>query len=336
MPGNEARGHLGALREERRLGAEPGVRDGDELRVAADGDGRQHQGHAVDQQRLGDAPHQALAQPEQVQVAVEVAREADERAAVVVAIAVVHAIEAGLDRVLHRPRQQHQHHRRQKRDDRVGLVRLGREPVAGDAENDRVDRGDGGHRGRVDEAALDDDFDVHQPVADDGRGKGERHQPEQYCGELESRRGREPEREGKRVAEHEGQRAQPGAPDNPPQLPPRRDRPHAVERARHDHQAADQAEREVEKLGGVDERDDARQDVAASVAAKNRRDLGGAEEQRRQVDERQKRCDRARCAPNCRAAQGTRARSGRRAAAAAASPPRRPSRRPSRGSRAGR
>ena len=43
--------------------------------------------------------------------------------------------------------------------------------------DDRIDRGDGRHGGRVNETALDDDLDVHQPVADDRRGKRERHQP---------------------------------------------------------------------------------------------------------------------------------------------------------------
>ena len=100
-------------------------------------------------------------------------------------------------------------------------------------------------------------------------------------------RRREPERERQRVPEHERQRAEPGAPDNPAQLPPRRHRPHARERARHDHQPADEAQREIEKLGAVDEIENARQDIAASVAAKDRRDLGGAEQQRRQVDQRQ-------------------------------------------------
>ena len=122
MAGDEPRGDLGSLGQERRLAAEAGVRDRDELRVAARGDGRQHQRHPVDQERLGDATHEPFAQPEEIQIAVEVSREADERAAVVVAIAVVHAIESGLDRVLDRPRQQDQHHRRQKRDDRIGVV----------------------------------------------------------------------------------------------------------------------------------------------------------------------------------------------------------------------
>ena len=122
VAGDEAGRDLRPFREHRRLAAEPRVRDRDELRVPTRGDRRQHQRHPFDEQRLGDAAHEALAQAEQIEIAVEVAREADERAAVVVAVAVVDAVEAGLNRVLDRTRQQHQHHRRQKRDDRVRVV----------------------------------------------------------------------------------------------------------------------------------------------------------------------------------------------------------------------
>ena len=49
---------------------------------------RQHQRHAIDDERLDDAVHEPLAEAQQVEVAVQVAREADERAPVVVAVAV--------------------------------------------------------------------------------------------------------------------------------------------------------------------------------------------------------------------------------------------------------
>ncbi len=134
MSGNEPCGDLRASSQHRRFAAEAGVRDGDELRIASCRHRRQHQRHPVDEQRFHDAAHQALAQPEKIEIAVEVAREADERPAIVVAIAVVDAVEAGLNRVLHRPREQHQHHRRQERNDRVRIVGPGGEPTAGDFE----------------------------------------------------------------------------------------------------------------------------------------------------------------------------------------------------------
>ena len=136
----------------------------------------------------------------------------------------------------------------------VSLWRAGGEPAAGDLEDDRVNGRDRRDRRRVDQPALDDDLDVHQAVADDGRRERERHEAEQHGRQLEARRRREAERERQRVAEHERQRAEPGAPDDPAQLPARRDRAHARERARHDHQSADEAEREIEQLGALDER----------------------------------------------------------------------------------
>ena len=95
-PTSDARGSAGGC------AAEPDVRDRHELPVAPGRDRRQQQRHAIDDERLHDAVDEPLAQAEQIEVAVQIAREADERAAVVVAIAVVHAVEAGLDRVLHR------------------------------------------------------------------------------------------------------------------------------------------------------------------------------------------------------------------------------------------
>ena len=53
------------------------------------------------------------------------------------------------------------------------------ERVARQLEQDGVDGGDRGQRRRVDQRALDDHLDVHQPVADDGRGEGQRHEAEQ-------------------------------------------------------------------------------------------------------------------------------------------------------------
>ena len=82
----------------------------------------EHEGHAVHEQRLGDAVDQALAQAQQIEIAVEVAREADERAAIVVAIAVVDAVKRRLDGVFHGARQQDDDERGQQRDDRVPLV----------------------------------------------------------------------------------------------------------------------------------------------------------------------------------------------------------------------
>ncbi len=61
------------------------------------------------------------AQPIEIEVAVEIAREAHERAAIVVAIAVVQPIEAGLDRVPQPRRDERDDERREQRPE---LLRL--------------------------------------------------------------------------------------------------------------------------------------------------------------------------------------------------------------------
>ena len=102
-------------------------------------------------QRLHDAVHQPLAEAEEIEIAVQIARESDERAAVVVAIAVVDAIEPGLNRVLQRPAEQHDHERREQRDDGVADRIPAEEDLADQPEDDGVDRGDGRQRRGVDQ-----------------------------------------------------------------------------------------------------------------------------------------------------------------------------------------
>ena len=271
--------------------AESRVRDGDELRVRRRRRRREHERHPIDQQRLRDAPHQPFAQAEQIQVAVEIARKADERAPVVVAIAVVHAIEAGLNRVLHRTRQQHEDHRGEERDDvvRAGTRGIRLEHLLGEAQQDRVEGGNRRDRGGVHQTALDDDLDVHQPVADDGGRERERHEPEEDRRQLEGARRLEPERERQRVAEGERHRAEARAPHDPSKLAPRRHGAHAVERARHDHEPGNQAQPQVEVLGAVDERQDFRHHLALTIGAQQHRDLRDEEKQRRQVEDGQQR-----------------------------------------------
>ncbi len=57
---------------------------------------------------------------------------------------------------------------------------VAQEHLAGQLQQHRVDRRDRRERRRVDQRALDDHLDVHQPVADDGGGEGERDEPEQH------------------------------------------------------------------------------------------------------------------------------------------------------------
>ena len=66
-----------------------------------------------------------------------------------------------------------------------------------------VDREDGRERRRVDERALDDDLDVHQPVADDRRRERERNEAQRDRRQLHRQRRPEAERVRQRVAERE-------------------------------------------------------------------------------------------------------------------------------------
>ena len=74
----------------------------------------QHQRHPIDDQRLDDARDEPLAEPDDVEIAVQVTRECDQRASVVVAIAIEGAIERVLHGVLHRTRQQNDDQRGQQ------------------------------------------------------------------------------------------------------------------------------------------------------------------------------------------------------------------------------
>ena len=242
VPGGQPARDIGLVEQRRNDGAETGVGDGDEGVVLAGRRRREHQRHAIDHQRLGHPAQQPLAEPRQVQIAVQVAGETDQRPAVVVAIAVVGAVERILDRVLDRAGQQHHDDRRQQRDDRVGFLTV-QEEAAGEAEQHRVDRGDRRQRSGGDQRPLDDDLDVHQPVADDRRGKRQRHQAQEHGRGLEQARRGVAEGIGKDVTQDERDRAQCRAPDNPAQLTPGHDRAAAPQRTDHDRQSANQAAR---------------------------------------------------------------------------------------------
>ena len=75
---------------------------------------REHQRHPIDHERFDDARDQPLAEADDVEVAVQIARERDERAAVVVAVAVERPVERVLHRFLDRARQQDDDRRRQQ------------------------------------------------------------------------------------------------------------------------------------------------------------------------------------------------------------------------------
>ena len=76
----------------------------------------EHQRHPIDEQRLHDARNEPIGEPVQIEIAVQVAGEADERTPIVVAIAIERAIEQRLHGVLDRRREQDGHERGEQRD----------------------------------------------------------------------------------------------------------------------------------------------------------------------------------------------------------------------------
>ncbi len=231
---------------------------------------------------------QPLAEPEQIEVAVQITREADERAPVIVTVAIVDAIEAGLDGVLDRPGEQHHDGRREERDQRIARV-VAAAHRAGDAVEDGVDRDDRRRRRRVHQPALDDHLDVHEAIPDDRGRERQGHEAQQNRRVLESGDRPDAERIRNRVAGSEWGGAEGCAADDPAKLPPRGDRSDAAERADHHGQSEQQTDGEVEHFPAVEERDDAREQPAVFPHAKELRDACAAKQQRRQIDERQQR-----------------------------------------------
>ena len=285
VTGDQPGRHVRRSQQRRRLTAEPDVGDGAEITVRARRHRREQQRHAVDEQRLHDAVHQPFAQPEEIEVAVQIAREAHERAAIVVAIAVVHAIEPRLNGVLQRPREQHHHQRGEQRDDRIADRVATKKDLAHQPENHGIDCGDRGQRGGVDQPALDDDLDVHQAVTDDRGGKSQRDEAEKYRSPLGAGDGRQAERKRQRVAGDERQRTERGAPDDPAQLPARRDGAHAPQRERHYPEAASQAAGEIQELTALHQRKDGRKHVPFPARPHGRGDTGARKQGRRKVQE---------------------------------------------------
>ena len=166
----------------------------------------QHQRHAIDDQRLDDPRHQALAETDDVEIGVEIPREADQGASVVVAVAVEQPIQRVLQRLLHRLRQQHDDRGREHRDDpvvRIAVVceKIRRQPAHADVQQ-RARR----EKRRVRQPALDDDFDVPQAIPDDRRRERQRHEPQRNRGQLQRQRRIDAERPRQRVAECERRR----------------------------------------------------------------------------------------------------------------------------------
>ena len=180
--------------------------------------------HPIDQQRFHDARHQPLGEPVQVEVAVEIARKPQQRAAVVVSIAIERAVEHVLHERLDRRRQEHGDQRRQKREHPLVGVVPSQEHAPHGLEKHGVNHHHRRQRRGEHQRALDDDLDVEQSIADDRRRVRQRNQTERNDRELHRQRRLDAERVRQRVADRERAGAERRAPGDPSQLPPRGNR----------------------------------------------------------------------------------------------------------------
>jgi hypothetical protein len=172
----------------------------------------------------------------EIEIAVELAGEADQRAAIVVAIPVIDAIERRLNRSPQARVDECDDERREQRPELA--VGIGPREHADDEQHAAIDQSQHEHNGGGHERLLEDDLDIHQPVAHDGRRKRQRDAAEQnrrVFGE-----GDRPPRQYGMTPTRRREASRPGAPDDPPQLPPRRDRSQPSQRARHQRRAGQQ------------------------------------------------------------------------------------------------
>ena len=281
VPRPDARADAGVERQQGRFADKPLRADGAERVGGLIG---HHQGDAVDDQRLGDAGDQAVGEPRQVEVGAQVAGESHQGPPIVVPVAVERAVEDVLHGVLDAARQQHDHHRREHRDDRV--ARAAGEDPAHHAEQHGIEGHDPCRRRDIDQAALDDDLHVHQPVAHDGRRERQRDEPERHRQQFHLGRRRHADGERERVAEGERRAAEQRAPDNPAQLAARGDGAGVRQGVHEDRQPAEQAGAQVERLEPV-EGGDHREQLRVAIEPRDRHHARAAHDERGQVDQRQ-------------------------------------------------
>ncbi len=190
-----------------------------DLAGAADAAGRDEEDDALDEKNLGEAVDDGAGERLKVGLRGEAAAELDERLAVVVALLVEDAVDAALDGGLDGVEDEG------GGDDdgedapgfeagQAGVCDLAREGHDHEVHTDESGGGEG-----VGHAALEDEVGIHEPVADDGPGKGEWQEDEAEADDLGDREGdRQVEQVGNRVQHREGQHGQQGSAGQPFQL----------------------------------------------------------------------------------------------------------------------
>ena len=243
----------------------------------------EHQRHLIDDQRLDHARDEPLAEPHDVEVAVQIPRETNQRAAIVVAVAVEDTVQRILHRLLDRLREQHHDHRGQGGHDPVVRVR-----VIGEKDTDRlahrqVQQPARAQEGGVRKTSLDNDFNVAQAVPDNGRRKGKRHEPERDGGQLQRERRVGPQRPRQCVEQRVRPDAQHRPPRDPAKLPASGQRGDLAEAPRKHNHGRSRADEKVDRLETVQRVERSRQQRAVRRAARHRGHAACAKDERRSV-----------------------------------------------------
>ena len=159
-----------------------------------------------------------------------------------------------------------------------------REGKAGQLAHRQVEHGARREKGRVRQPALDDDLDVAEAIADDGRRKSQRNQTERYRSQLQRQRRICAERPGYGVAAHERPHSQDDAPGNPPKLPSSGKRGDLAEGSGEHRNRGHRADEEIDRLGPVKDLQSRREEGTVLRPSLDDIDSADAEHERRGVN----------------------------------------------------
>src|SRR5208282_5433511 len=141
----------------------------------------------VDEERLRYAVHHGAEHRLEPHFVGERATKFDQGAAIVQAVAIKEAIEAGLNPFAEGLEEKRGDHDGDDAAD--GAVRLSMKDLGDESHEEEVNRGDGGCCRSIGETALEDDVHIHQAITNDGVGEAQRNENQADCRELHPRLG---------------------------------------------------------------------------------------------------------------------------------------------------
>ena len=146
--------------------------------------GGEEDGNAGDQKGLRETFDDGVEQGAQVGLGVQAAAKLDQRLAVVEALLIEDAIDAGLDGAFEGFEQDSGDDDSSQQTPDTQAGEAGVEHLRGDGDDAEVEADQRGGRERVGDATFEDEIDVHQAVADDGPAEGEGKNDQREAGEL--------------------------------------------------------------------------------------------------------------------------------------------------------